>query len=342
MSERYLIVGLGNPGLKYAKTRHNIGFMVIDELARRHNIEVATKERKALVGDGLIHGKRVLLAKPQTYMNASGESVRALVDFYKIELERIIIIHDDLDTPFGKLKIRKNGGHGGQNGVRNIIQHLGTRDFARIRCGIGRPPGKMDPVDYVLQPFSAEQQMTATELIERAANAVETWLQEGIEIAMSRYNGNGEPQKQPKLDPKEQLKIYQRAHELAPDDPEPLEKLIGVLKRMGRVDEAAARHVQLAELLFKQGRAGQARSQLERAASLHPGMTGIHERIVQAYIETGNIKKAVQRWLIYADYLMKTGAYEQALKAIDSALELNPQHPKALNMKMALKKRMLM
>ncbi|MCA9896488.1 MAG: aminoacyl-tRNA hydrolase, partial [Anaerolineae bacterium] len=150
MSDKYLIVGLGNPGRQYQNTRHNVGFWVVAELARRHNLSSPKSERKSYVLDGTIAGKRVIAAMPQTYMNLSGEAVRALVDFYKIPLENIIVVHDDLDTPLGTLRLRQTGGHGGQNGVRNIILHLGTQEFARVRFGIGRPNGKMTARDYVL------------------------------------------------------------------------------------------------------------------------------------------------------------------------------------------------
>ena len=190
---KHLIVGLGNPGAKYAKTRHNVGFWVVDDLARRHGFGGERSEKRALARDGSIHGARVKLAKPQTYMNRSGESVRALLDFYDISLERLLVIHDDLDTPFGSIRLRKSGGHGGQNGLRSIIQHLGSRDFARLRFGIGRPPGRMSPVDFVLQPFKGDAAIQADEVVGRAADAVECWLVDGIEVAMSRFNGDGSP-----------------------------------------------------------------------------------------------------------------------------------------------------
>jgi PTH1 family peptidyl-tRNA hydrolase len=190
MPERYLIVGLGNPGKKYEKTRHNFGFMVVDELARRYGMDFGKTERKAKTADGLIRDKRVLLAKPQTYMNESGVAVRKLVDFYKIELEQFIVVHDDLDIPLGTLRLRRMGGPGGQKGVRSIIQHLGTQQFSRVRCGIDRPPGRMDPVDYVLRPFAGDDAITAKIVVDRAADAVETWLVEGIDLAMTRHNGS--------------------------------------------------------------------------------------------------------------------------------------------------------
>jgi peptidyl-tRNA hydrolase, PTH1 family len=190
MSDRYLIVGLGNPGKQYENTRHNVGYRVIHELARRHGFDSTKTERRALTADGLIREKRVLLAQPLTYMNLSGEAVRGLLDFYKITQERIIVIHDDLDIPLGTLRLRKTGGAGGQKGIRSIIQHLGTQDFSRVRVGIGRPPGRMDPSAYVLQPFRGDDEVTAKIVIDRAADAVECWLTDGIELAMTRYNGS--------------------------------------------------------------------------------------------------------------------------------------------------------
>lgn len=186
---RYLVVGLGNPGVRYEKTRHNIGFWVVDELARRWNAGNFKTERKALVADAIIKEKRVMLVKPQTYMNLSGEAVRAIIDFYKLDVENMIVAHDDLDVDFGVLRIRKGGSAGGQNGIKNIIQHLHTQEFKRIRCGIGRPPGRMNPADFVLEPFKGDQEITARLLVDRAADAVETWLTDGIDNAMNRYNG---------------------------------------------------------------------------------------------------------------------------------------------------------
>lgn len=192
MADRYLIVGLGNPGPTYANTRHNMGFMAVDELARRYSLSLSKTEKRAQTADGIIAGKRVLLVKPQTYMNESGVSVRGLADFYKITLKDILVISDDLDLELGTLRLRMGGGHGGQNGIRSIISHMGGNDFPRVRCGIGRPPGKQDVSDYVLKPFGGDDQITARIVIERAADAVETWLREGIDLAMTRHNGNVE------------------------------------------------------------------------------------------------------------------------------------------------------
>ena len=190
MSERTLIVGLGNPGKQYENTRHNVGFWTVDELARRWNMSFGKTERKAQVADGVIRDRRVLLAKPQTYMNLSGEAVRSLADFYKIETARIFVISDDLDLPLGTLRLRKSGSHGGQNGIRSVLQHLGTQEVSRARIGIGRPPGRMDAAAYVLRPFEGDDAITVRIVIDRAADAVETWLIDGIELAMTRHNGS--------------------------------------------------------------------------------------------------------------------------------------------------------
>ena len=190
--ERYMIVGLGNPGKKYEKTRHNVGFMSVDELAKTHQIVLSTIKFNALFGEGTIANKRVLLVKPQTYMNNSGSAVRGLADFYQIPPERILIIVDDLDTPLGTLRIRAKGGAAGQNGMRSINQHLGTENIARIRFGISRPPGQMDAAAYVLLPFKAEEEILVIETIDRVGKAALLWLQEGIDMAMNRQNGTAE------------------------------------------------------------------------------------------------------------------------------------------------------
>ena len=190
MTDWHLIIGLGNPGKEYENTRHNVGFRVVDELARRYSLTFGKKERKAVAATGNIHGKKVILARPQTYMNLSGEAVRSLADFYKVELPRILVISDDLDIPLGTVRLRKSGGAGGQGGMKNIIHHLGTQDFNRLRFGIGRPPGKMQVKDYVLGTFHGDDAILASQVIDRAADAVETWLRDGIELAMTRHNGD--------------------------------------------------------------------------------------------------------------------------------------------------------
>lgn len=188
MAEPFLIVGLGNPGKTYENTRHNVGWMAIDRLARRHGITLSKVEHKAQTGTGLIAGKKVILAKPMTYMNLSGDSVVPLAGFYKIPPERIIVLADDLDLPFGTLRLRKSGSSGGQKGLKHIIERIGTQDIPRVRMGIGRPPGRMNPADYVLQSFRGDDAITAQELIDRAADSVETWLKDGMDTAMNRFN----------------------------------------------------------------------------------------------------------------------------------------------------------
>ncbi|NDJ86554.1 MAG: aminoacyl-tRNA hydrolase [Chloroflexi bacterium] len=190
--QRYLIVGLGNPGKEYANTRHNIGFAVVDALAASYGLTFDGKKAKARLADGTIRGRRVLLVKPQTYMNLSGNAVRGLMDFYRIPVENLMVVSDDLDIPPGTLRIRPKGGAGGQKGLRHIIQQVGTQEFTRMRLGIGRPPGKMDPSAYVLRPFKGDDAILAQETIDRAVKAIETWLSDGTDLAMSRYNGTRE------------------------------------------------------------------------------------------------------------------------------------------------------
>ena len=159
----YLIAGLGNPTKTYEGTRHNVGFDMIDVLGNKFGIDVTTKKHKALVGRGIIEGMRVILAKPQTYMNLSGESIREIADFYKIEPENIIIIYDDISLDVGRLRIRKKGSAGGHNGIKNIIAHLGTQEFPRIKVGIGEKPEGWDLADYVLSKYSKEEQKALDE-----------------------------------------------------------------------------------------------------------------------------------------------------------------------------------
>ncbi len=202
--ERFLIVGLGNPGREYADTRHNIGFECADALARAHGLTFSRRQSKALVADGLVAGKKVTLAKPQTFMNLSGQSVAGLVRFYRVPLERLLVIFDDLDLPLGTIRLRKSGGAGGHKGMRDIIGRLGSDAFPRLRVGIGRPPGRMDPAAYVLRPFDAEELPLLEEVRWRAVRALESWLIEGIELAMSRHNGPGEQTADSSLDAAEE------------------------------------------------------------------------------------------------------------------------------------------
>lgn len=193
MSKRYLIVGLGNPGKEYANTRHNIGFRCADALIAAHQLTYTRKKKsKARIADGTIYGKRVLIAKPQTYMNLSGSSIQGLASFYQIPPEQIIVIYDDLDLPPGTLRIRPKGGTGGHRGMTDIVDKLGSKEFPRIRFGIGRPPGKMDPAKYVLRRFTDEEEQIVQPTVERVVKTIETWLTDGIDIAMNQYNGTAQ------------------------------------------------------------------------------------------------------------------------------------------------------
>ena len=183
-----LIVGLGNPGPRYANNRHNVGFQCLDRLAQAHGLAFQRRENKALLARGQIAGVEVILAKPQTYVNLSGQAVERLARSYQVPLEDILVIYDDMDLPLGRIRLRPGGGAGGHKGVRSIIEHLGSRDFPRLRVGIGRPPGRMDPVDYVLGDFTPEERPVIEEAYEGAIAAVECWLREGIVAAMNRYN----------------------------------------------------------------------------------------------------------------------------------------------------------
>ena len=186
--ERFLIVGLGNPGKKHQKNRHNIGFMAVDRLAGQNEIPLGKVQSKAVLGNGRIAGQQVILAKPQTYMNRSGDSVGPLVNYYRVPLENVLVIYDELDLPFGTLRLRQSGGSGGHNGMKSIINHLG-QDFPRMRLGIGRPPGRMEPADFVLRDFRGQELEVADALLADAVSAVDTYLTEGIDLAMTKHNG---------------------------------------------------------------------------------------------------------------------------------------------------------
>lgn len=185
----YIIVGLGNPGREYQNTRHNIGFQVINAIAEKNNISVKEKKYKALIGKGLVAGQKVLLVKPQTYMNLSGESVREVIDYYKIdEKEELIVISDDISLDVGQIRIRKKGSAGGHNGLKNIILHLGHDQFERIKMGVGEKPQGYDLADYVLGHFTQLEQKILQDSIVRASQAVETIMTDGVDQAMNRYN----------------------------------------------------------------------------------------------------------------------------------------------------------
>jgi PTH1 family peptidyl-tRNA hydrolase len=188
-----LIAGLGNPGREYAQTRHNIGFQIVSRLAEKHSLYFSRTQNEALVVVGRIGNARVVLAKPQTWMNESGRAVGPLVRFYQVELARLLIVYDDLDRPSGSLRLRSEGRHGGHNGMRSVIARLGTQEFARLRVGIGRPPGRMDPAAYVLQPFSRDEEILMDAARDRAVEAIECFLAEGIVAAMNKFNTRLEP-----------------------------------------------------------------------------------------------------------------------------------------------------
>ena len=185
----YLVAGLGNPGREYRENRHNIGFMLVDRLCRELLITPGKVQAKAIVATGQYAGKKIVLAKPQTYMNLSGQSVGGLMRFYKIPNERLLVAHDDLDLPFGTIRLRPGGGSSGQKGVASIIQQLGTQNFARLRLGIGRPPGQMDPAAYVLQDFTRQEKDELDSVLNRAAKAALVFIESGLETAMNQFNG---------------------------------------------------------------------------------------------------------------------------------------------------------
>lgn len=188
----YLIAGFGNPGREYMHTRHNVGFMTIDRLCKKLDVFLGKMQANALTATYKDTHLRIILAKPQTYMNLSGQAVSGLLNFYKIPMERLLVIHDDLDVPFGSLRIRPSGGSGGQKGLGSTIDRLGTQDFARLRIGIGRPPGRMDSADYVLQSFPAADQQMLETVLDSAAEAALLFVREGLDTAMNRFNGSVE------------------------------------------------------------------------------------------------------------------------------------------------------
>jgi PTH1 family peptidyl-tRNA hydrolase len=188
----YLLIGLGNPGREYRDTRHNVGFMFIDRLAVRLDARGMKVQSKAIVTTAVYQDRKLILAKPQTYMNLSGHSAQGLLNFYKVPVENMIVAHDDLDLPFGTIRIRPKGGPGGQKGMASTIEQLGTNGFPRLRIGIGRPPGRMDPAAYVLQNFSKDEFKTLSEIIDRAADAALEFVMNGVNMAMNKYNGSVE------------------------------------------------------------------------------------------------------------------------------------------------------
>lgn len=188
-SNTYLLVGLGNPGREYRDTRHNVGFQAVDHLCASFDIKLSRLQSKALIGTGLWDGRKIVLAKPQTFMNLSGQAVASLLRFYKIPLSQLLVFHDDIDLPVGTVRIRPGGGSAGQRGLASIIQQLSTQDFPRLRIGVGRPPGQMVAADYVLQDFSKADLELIAVVLDRAVEAARVFVQSGLEKAMNQYNG---------------------------------------------------------------------------------------------------------------------------------------------------------
>lgn len=190
MVDTWIVVGLGNPGPRYEATRHNVGQMVVDELASRRGETLRAHKSNARAAESWLRpgAAKMVLAKPNSFMNVSGGPVSALAKFYGVPAERIVVVHDELDIPFDTLKLKSGGGHGGHNGVRDVAKALGTPDFPRVRVGIGRPPGRQDPADWVLDPFSSAERATLAHLIADAADAVEQLIDKGLTSAQQRYH----------------------------------------------------------------------------------------------------------------------------------------------------------
>ena len=184
----FLVVGLGNPGPSYAGNRHNVGAMVLDELAARAGVKLSPgkgKRARTLIGEGRLAGRRVVLARPTSYMNESGGPVRGLLDYHSVPATDLVVLHDELDIPFGTVRLKRGGGEGGHNGVRSISRSTGTKDYLRVRVGIGRPPGRQDPADFVLKDFSATERKELDLLVAEAADATEELLALGLEAAQN-------------------------------------------------------------------------------------------------------------------------------------------------------------
>ncbi|HEU5427591.1 MAG TPA: aminoacyl-tRNA hydrolase [Actinocrinis sp.] len=184
----WLVIGLGNPGPSYAATRHNVGFMVVDLLAQRMGGRFKAHRGGVDVVEGRIGGTRVVLGKPKSFMNLSGGPTASLRDFFKVPVERIAVVHDELDLPYGTLRLKRGGGDNGHNGLRSITKSIGTREYLRVRFGIGRPPGRQDPADFVLKPFSSVENKELPFHVDRAADAVEALVTESLEAAQNRYH----------------------------------------------------------------------------------------------------------------------------------------------------------
>ncbi len=186
--QRWLVVGLGNPGPRYAATRHNVGFAVVELLAARVGGRFKAHRGRCDVVETRLSGEPVVLAKPKSYMNESGGPVVAISRFYKVSLDRLVTVHDDLDLPFGTLRLKRGGGDGGHNGLRSATAALGSREYLRVRFGIGRPPGRQDPADFVLREFTVSERKELPFLVDRAADAVEALIAKGLEAAQNEFN----------------------------------------------------------------------------------------------------------------------------------------------------------
>jgi len=187
-----VVIGLGNPGLEYRKTRHNVGFWVVDRLAERWGIQLSRKTFLSQTGEAFWRGEKIILVQPQTYMNRSGEAAIRVRDFYHLGLPDFVVVHDDLDLSLGRIRIKRGGGGGGNRGVISLIAELGGKDFPRVKIGVGRPPGRQDPADFLLQPFTPLEEASILPAVERAAEAVEVLLSDGLEKAMAVFNGIGQ------------------------------------------------------------------------------------------------------------------------------------------------------
>lgn len=190
MTDPFLLIGLGNPGREYKDNRHNVGFMTIDRLVVRLNARGMKLQSKAIVVTATYEERKLILAKPQTFMNLSGQSVQGLAHFYKVPLTNLMVLSDDLDIPFGTIRIRASGGAGGQRGMASTIERLGTRDFPRLRIGIGRPPGRMDPAAYVLQDFPKDEASLLSDILDHAADAALEFVVKGLNVSMNKFNGS--------------------------------------------------------------------------------------------------------------------------------------------------------
>ena len=183
----FLVVGLGNPGRRYVSTRHNVGFKVIENLQNRWQIQGDSAQLGSLVGNGMVANVRTILARPQKFMNRSGQPVASIAGYYKLDEQDVLVVHDDVDLPFGQVRVKRGGGHGGHNGLRDLIKHIG-RDYPRIRVGVGRPPEGWDTADYVLGKWSPSEQDELPQIVDRASDAVEACLRGGLEAAMNQFN----------------------------------------------------------------------------------------------------------------------------------------------------------